>query len=419
MAEKLLRLGCALIISIAIARALGPAQFGALQYALSFVGIFGMMISLGLDPVILRGLIIRPADAGALLGTAMTMRFFAACCGVIAMLVSSHLMGHPPLVTLMITILGATLLLHSPQIIEQYFQAHTAASTASIIYIIAALSGAAWVAYGVFSKAPIIYFSMQLVVEATLISTGLLLAIHRCNTSQLKIYFDRKLLLPLVDECWPLTLSLLMIGVYSNIDKILVRQLLGDESIGVYAAAVKLSEAWYFIPMVIVNSLFPAIVRARESSPERYRQRLQDLYDFMAWLGIAIALPVSLTADWIVTSLYGESYQSAGSILRWHIWATVLVFLGVASGRWLILEGYTKAYMWRTFAGVVANIALILLLVPKAGALGAAWATIISQLVVVLVFDLAWKNSRDSFRMKCLALISPYRNISRYLKKHG
>lgn len=419
MADKVLRLGCALIISIAIARTLGPAEFGTLQYVLSFVGMFGMMLSLGLDPVVLRELVLHPANAGALLGTVMTMRMLAACGGIITMLISSHLMGHSDVARLMIIILGTTLLLQVPQIIEQYFHSRTAAATTSIIYTFAAITGAAWVAYCLYSRAPIIFFSMQLVIETILIAAGLFLAFRQCTTGQLKIYFDRKLLPPLISECWPLTISLAMVGVYSNIDKILVRHLLGDESIGIYVAAVKLSEAWYFIPMVIVNSLFPAIVRARESSPERYKQRIQDLYNLMVWLGIAIALPVSFTSDWIVTSLYGESYRPAGEVLKWHIWSSILVFLGVASGRWLILEGHTKAYMWRTTAGVISNIVFILLLIPKAGVIGAAWATLLSQLIVVLAFDLTWKKSRENFRMKCRALISPYQNILRYRKKHG
>lgn len=418
MADRILRLGCALIISIAIARTLGPAEFGTLQYVLSFVGMFGMMLSLGLDPVVLRELVIRPNNAGALLGTVMTMRMLAACGGIITMLISSHLMGHSDVALLMIIILSTTLLLQVPQIIEQYFHAQTAAVTSSIIYTFSALSGAAWVAYCLYSRAPIIFFSMQLVLETTLIATGLFLAFRRFTVGQFKIHFDRKLLAPLINECWPLTLSLAMIGIHSNIDKILVRQLLGDESIGIYAAAAKLSEAWYFVPMVITNSLFPAIVRARESSPERYKQRLQDLYNLMVWLGIAIALPVSFASEWIVTSLYGESYRSAGDVLKWHVWSSIPVFLGVASGRWLILEGHMKAYMWRTLAGVISHIVFIMLLIPEVGIIGAAWATLLSQLIVVFAFDFAWKISRENFRMKCRALISPYKNMLNYRKKH-
>jgi Na+-driven multidrug efflux pump len=109
----------------------------------------------------------------------------------------------------------------------------------------------------------------------------------------------------------------------------------------------------------------------------------------------------------------------AGAVLSLHVWTAVLVFLGVASGRWFILEGHTRAYMGRTLVGVVSNIVFNLLLIPRLGILGAAWATLITQVMVVLAFDLAWKSSRENFWMKCRALWLPRRVIDFFALKHG
>jgi probable polysaccharide biosynthesis protein len=63
--------------------------------------------------------------------------------------------------------------------------------------------------------------------------------------------------------------------------------MLGNEAVGQYAAATRLSEIWYFIPTVVVSSLFPAIVNARRQSEELYCDRLQKLFDLVAWIAIA------------------------------------------------------------------------------------------------------------------------------------
>jgi len=101
----------------------------------------------------------------------------------------------------------------------------------------------------------------------------------------------------------------------------MIQEMLGNEAVGQYAAATRLSEIWYFIPTVVVSSLFPAIVNARRQSEELYCDRLQKLFDLVAWIAIAIALPMTFLSDMIVNMLYGEQYNQAASVLTIHIWA--------------------------------------------------------------------------------------------------
>ena len=114
----------------------------------------------------------------------------------------------------------------------------------------------------------------------------------------------------------------------------MIKEMLDSEAVGQYAAAVRLSEAWYFIPMVITSSLFPAIINAKKKSEKLYYERLQKLYDLMVWMAIAIALPMTFLSDWVANLLYGNQYNEAGRVLMIHIWAGVFVFL-----EWHILNG--------------------------------------------------------------------------------
>ena len=74
----------------------------------------------------------------------------------------------------------------------------------------------------------------------------------------------------LLKESWPLILSGLVISVYMKIDQVMIKHLIDDNAVGIYAAAVKVSEIWYFIPVVIASSLFPAIINSRKINEVLY-----------------------------------------------------------------------------------------------------------------------------------------------------
>jgi len=399
MADKVFRLVLALGISIVIARTLGPEQFGILQYAVSFAGLFGMMISLGIEPIIVRDLVQYPERAGQILGTTMVMRAVVAT-GAFLLLMAVGAASQSREVYLLIAIIGLGFLFQPFLVIEQYFLSQTKASRSSIVFMLAALSGAIWAGFCILSDASLPFFALQSVIESLVIASGLYLVFHLYAESRIKLAFDRKLMKSIMVECWPVAASLAMIGLYSNIDKIMIKEILGGAETGVYVAAVRLSEAWYFVPMVIVNSLLPAIVRARNVSEHHYRRRMQNLYDLLVWLAIIIALPVSLLADSIIRALYGELYVESAPILAIHVWYGGVVFLSVASGRWLILEGLARIYLLRTAIGVVVNIILNSALIPYLGILGAVVSAGLSQLIVLLFPSLFLRRHReDAYRI--------------------
>ena len=90
--------------------------------------------------------------------------------------------------------------------------------------------------------------------------------------------------------------------------------MLVEYQLEIYSAAVRLSEAFYFIPMLITASLFPAILSAKKQSNELYMLRLQRLYTFMVWSAIDIALTMTFLADWLIVLLFGQAYQEAGQV---------------------------------------------------------------------------------------------------------
>lgn len=189
-----------------------------------------------------------------------------------------------------------------------------------------------------------------------------------------------------------------------KIDQVMIKEMMNTEAVGQYAAAVRLSEAWYFIPMVVASSLFPAIINAKKQSEELYYARLQKLYDLMVWMAIAIALPMTFLSDWVVNLLYGEQYSQAGSVLMIHIWAGVFVFLGVSSGKYLMVENMTNRIMIRHLIALICNIILNYFLIDKYGINGAAVATLISWVTSSYLYDLFDNKVRNMFYLKTKTL---------------
>jgi O-antigen/teichoic acid export membrane protein len=187
--------------------------------------------------------------------------------------------------------------------------------------------------------------------------------------------------------------------------------MLGAEAVGQYAVAVRLSEAWYFIPVAITASLFPAIILVREKSEQRYHQQLQALFDGLVWLAILIALPMTFFSTYIVEMLFGAQYSQAGDVLAIHMWAAVFVFLGCALGRSFVVENRQTLNFYRNLSGLATNIVLNFLLIPVLGIKGAALATLVSYSVSTYLILPLFNDGRRQFILASKSLF-PLRRLS-------
>ena len=117
----------------------------------------------------------------------------------------------------------------------------------------------------------------------------------------------------------------------------------------------------------------------------------------MIWGSVAVAIPITLIADWLIISLYGNEFQSAADILRIYIWAGIFVSLGVASSKWLVTENLERYSLYRTALGAMLNVAFNFWLIPIYGLKGAAYATLITQCLASFLILLFYKKTRPNF----------------------
>ena len=403
--DKFIRLGVGLLVSVWIARYLGPGQFGLLSYALAFVALFTAVANLGLYGIVVRDLVQDPANADNTMGTSFVLSVlggFSAFC--LSLLAISYARPDDELAKFIIVLLSLLMVFKATDVVRYWFESQVQSK-----YVVwmenSAFLAISTVKIGlIVVEAPLMAFVWAMFVESLIVAVGLL-GIYTWRGGKLTAWRFRFVRAKvLLKDSWPLILSGIAIMVYMRIDQIMLGQMLGDESVGIYSAAVRISEVWYFIPMVIVASVFPSIIEAKKQGEALYYQRLQKLYNWLVVLALAVAIPMTFLSELVVTLLFGNAYVQAGSVLSIHIWAGLFVFLGLASGKWFIIEGLQRYSFYRTLFGAVANIVLNLIMIPKFGVLGAASATVISYAIAGLFSDVLQKETRTIFKMKLRSL---------------
>ena len=325
MAERLLRIISGLLVGLWIARFLGPEQFGILSYVLAFAALFGGISKLGLDGIVVRSLVNYPDKHASYLGTAFWLKICGSLGAMALMLAILPFTSNDARTNVFILIIAAGMVFQSFEVVDFYFQSQVRARTVSICKATQlAISSCAKI-YMVISSAELLYFVVIVFFDCFVLALCYVLAFKHSNNRMFYAHFDLGTARELLRASWPLMFSAIVVTVYMKIDQIMVKEILGEYEVGIYSAAVKLSEVFYFLPVIVCSSLFPAIIEAKQRGDKIYLERLEKLYKLMFWLALAIALPMSIAGEDLVVMLFGEEFAEAGPVFAIHIWASIFV----------------------------------------------------------------------------------------------
>jgi len=325
MGHRILSMIVALFVGVYVARYLGPERFGLLSYAGSFVGLFTALATLGLDGIMVRELVKTPGRRDELLGTAFWLKAGGAVLMWIGIAAAIPFTNNDTQTNILIVIIAFGVIFQAFNVIDFNYQAEVKSKFVVYVHLVQLVVSSTIKLILIWISAPLVSFACVFLFDAVVHSVGLT-AMYLKNTGKVWYWKWRwQTARVLLKDSWPLILSGMVISIYMKIDQVMIKEMLGAEQVGHYAAAVRLSEAWYFVPMAITSSVFPAIINAKKQSEALYYQRLQKLYDLMVWLAVAIALPTTFLAPWVIRVLYGEAFLPAAGVLSIHIWAGVFV----------------------------------------------------------------------------------------------
>ena len=405
MVDRVIRMGMGLFVGVWVARYLGPAQFGSLNFAAAFVALFGSVTTLGLDGIVVREVLQKAEDTCEILGTTLALRGGA---GLVAMAASigtlALIQRHDRMALLLVSILSLTLVFQALDTIDVFFQSQVrskitvwAKNAAFLLFVVVRV-------YLVIAKAPLWTFAVAMTGEVALGAAGLVLG-YRLSGGRLSSWrSSKKRATELLKQSWPVIFSAMAVMVYMRLDMVMLKMMQGDFAVGLYAAATRISEVWYFIPMAIVSSVSPAIMRAKDD-PALFYGRLRKLFSLMTLSACVIGSIVALASNAIVRILYSSGYRGAGPVLAVHVWASVFVFLGVAQSPFDVTKSLFKLSLYRIVAGAVINVVMNLYLIPRYSAMGAAIATVVSYAISGVFSNVFSAQTRPIFYMQMRSFI--------------
>jgi len=276
-------------------------------------------------------------------------------------------------------ILSGTFIFNAFQIISFEFQARVESKYPSIISFAVALILNTLKIIVIINGGGVIYLASILLLESILYAVFYLFFYRRKLGEKISEWkFDKNISLTLIKDSWPIIFTSAFALIYARVDQILIKHLMDSSYVGIYSSAVAVAEAWYFIPNIIMPSLFPAIINAKMSSEEIYHSRIRKLSLLLLVLSVGVASLTTIFAPLIMRLIYGSAFIGGAIILQIYVWSSVGTFLGNLAMNYLIAENKKKLLALINFVPMVINIILNLMFIPKYGIVGSAYATLIS-----------------------------------------
>ena len=342
------------------------------------------------------------------MGSVLLIRTLAAS-GLMILPVAVVLLLRPDVEPLLwlVPINAVGMLLQIKEVLSLWFQAKAKAKyiaiSEGISIAIFAIVNIALILTG----ASVVAFAVALLLQQAIFAIGLIHAYRAMGNSLARLRASGEMMKDMLRQSYPLIFSAIAIVIYMRIDQIMIGQIIGDREVGLYASAVRISEVWFYIPVVLNNLVLPRLAEAHKAGGKVFTEKLQRLYSLMALMGYAVAIPTSLLAEPIIELLFGSDYAPAAPMLAVLIWAGLFANLGMARTTYLTIQNLQRYLPITVFSAMAVNVALNLLLIPKYGGTGAAVATVISYWFAAHGMCFLIGSLNENGKMMTRALVLP------------
>ena len=390
---KVLQMGLSLIVGMLTARYLGPSNYGVIGYTASYVSFFSVFCQLGFTSIAVKELLENKETEGEVLGTSILLRVCTSIISTIAITCLVYIMDKGDKVIVWVAFLQSlSLMFQSFDMLHYWYQSRMETQVSVKIQTLAYLVMSAYKITILALGKNVEWFAFSTAFEAAVVAAFLYMAYRKSGTQ--KLSFSLEYGKKMFKQSYHFILSGLMVTIYSEMDKIMLEQMLSSEAVGFYIAANKISSLWSFVLLALINSAEPLIIATRAKNKDQYIKKNKQLYAAVIWIGIAAGLAITLLGKWIILFMYGETYLPSTSSLRISAWYTMFAMLGTARGVWVVCENKSKYVKYYLGAGAVVNLILNYLLIPPYGPAGAAAATLITQIFTAVFAPALFKETR-------------------------
>lgn len=393
MGGKVFQMGLTLVVGMLTTRYLGPSNYGVIGETASYVAFFSTICQLGFTSTAVKEIMDHEDRQGEILGTTIFFRIITSLISSGAIVCLMYVLkGADPTVIVVAFLQSLSLIFQSFDMIHYWYQSRLETQVSvkiqSIAYIVMAIYKVAILALG----KSVEWFAFSTALEAAVVGIALLLVYGRGEGQKLKISLSAGK--EMLGRSYHFILSGLMVTIYSEMDKMMLGQMLDQEAVGYYSAATRVSSMWGFVLMALINSARPVIIAAKSTGEELYIKQNKRLYAAVIWIGIAAGAGITVFGKLLIWIFCGKDYFPAVSSLQISAWYTMFAMLGTARGIWIVCENKAKYVKYYLGIGAVINVILNYLLIPAFGSGGAAAATLATQIFTAVFAPLLFKETR-------------------------
>ncbi|MDB4828652.1 flippase [Gammaproteobacteria bacterium] len=412
--ERVFRTLCNIFVGVFLARYLAPENFGVYTYVIAIVGIFSGVAKLGLDSVVVRELSISHLSKNKILGTAFRLKLVISLGIFFIYLAVVSLSNSIATIQFYISLVLFCNVFQSFEVVDFYFQAEVKNRMISIFKSLQVLIATLVKLIFVYFNATLEWFLFLIIFDWFLLSLfyG---ASYLFDKNKLKVLciFDSKIAKKLLSSSWPVMLALISSMLYMRIDQLMIQHFLGYESLGMYSVATKFYEAWLMLPVILSISVMPLLSTIGTSPSPNSHQKITIIYAIAFWASVIFAIISTLFSETIILLLFGISYSEAIIYLEIVVWIAPIAAIGSISTRHLIGIGKEKKVFYRTITGLIINIFLNLLMIPRFGLMGAIISTGVCIFITHILFTFLDKEL-SSIRSNIIDSINVWRLFKKF-----
>lgn len=393
---KALGAGATFLATLLIARAYGAEGYGDFIKITTYIALYYTFADFGLNAIYLqRAQEGKDEDERAwagLLGLRVlggTLLMLVAL-AVLAFLPPGKDQGYTALVRLGIIIFSPVIffqtLLTSANAVFQKFLRYDFSSLAVGIGSAVTLA-LLWLITGLGAGTFGVVFAVAALLSGGLVTALVALWLARRLTGSISISFNLQQMLRILLPAVPLGLVLLFNLIYFHVDSLILTLTRPTAEVGVYGLAYKVFEVVLVFPIFFMNAAYPILLKARNlevrTSREQFLKILQRSFFFLVFSSLFLVVIVWLAAPWL--TLIKEDFAASIPALRVLSLGFPFFFISALTMWGLIALGKQTPLVFIYGISMLINIVLNILFIPQYGYIAAAWITVVSEGLVLLV----------------------------------
>ena len=392
---KIIKAFLTLVVTAISARYLGPGDYGLLNYSASVVTFVAPLMKLGLDATEVKEIVGRPDDEGKVVGTTIFLNFFASLLCIIGVFAFVSVANRNETETIIVAMIYSLLLMFQAfEMIQYWFHAKYMAKYISLAMLLSYIVVAGVQLTVLFCGGGIYWYALANSTDYLLIAV-LLFFIYKKKGGQ-KLRFSKKLAKEMLSVSKYYILSSMMVTIFAQTDKIMIKLMLGNSETGFYSAAVTCAGMTSFVFAAIIDSMRPAIFEKKKVDGDEFKNKLKTLYSVVIYLSLAQSLIMTIAAPLVIRIMYGAEYLKAAVPLRIIVWYTTFSYLGTIRDIWIISENKQKYTVLINACGALFNIILNIPLIHFLGINGAAIASLLTQIFNNVIVGFIFKAIRPN-----------------------